>query len=169
VVGLEPDERAVDGIAGDEPAGVIRGVQLEAVQVGQLRDGMAATVAQPVAADVEDDAAEPLLEPVAVAQGRETAPGKHRGVVGRVLGLGRIAQDDARQAVARIEMPVDERENSAAASRRTRSTATSAAISCHLSLGRLVGPSIALHPTDVTDGRNVLRARSDFVRRWRSR
>ena len=110
MVGLEVDEGTVDGVPGDEPAGLVGCVQFDAFEVGHLHDRMAALMPQPIAADVEGDSTEPLLEAIVVAQGVEPPPGQDGSVVGsvvgRVLGLDRVPQDDARQAVGGIEVSI---------------------------------------------------------------
>jgi hypothetical protein len=63
---------------------------------------------QPVAAAVDDDAPEPSLETVSVAQVAEAAPGRDRGVVDGVLGLDPIVEDHGRQPIGAVEVPVDE-------------------------------------------------------------
>jgi hypothetical protein len=131
VVGLEADEGSIEGIARQQLAGSFGRRQAAAFIVlgRQLDDRMAASMAEPVAADVDDDAAEPLLESVAVAERLEPPPGQDRGVVSRVFGLGRVAEDNAGQPIRGVEVAAN-RENSAAASTRPRSAAMSAATPC---------------------------------------
>ena len=61
-----------------------------------------------VAAGVDEDPVEPRLEPGLVAQRLPLAPGLDEGVVGRVLRLGRVAQDRPSEAVRLVEVFVSQ-------------------------------------------------------------
>ena len=75
---------------------------------------------QPIAAGVDEDPVEPRLEPRRVAQRRPLPPGLVERVVRGVLGVGRVAQDRAGQAIGRVEMVVGEAQEGL---RRARSAA----------------------------------------------
>ena len=69
---------------------------------------MAPASPEPVAADVDHDAAEPLLEAVGIAKRAETAPGQNRGVVSGIFGLEWISEDKRREPVGGVEMAVQQ-------------------------------------------------------------
>jgi hypothetical protein len=73
----------------------------------QLDDRTPPPRSEPVAAGIDDDPAEPRLEAIPVAQARPAAPRGDRGIVNRVLGLHRVAEDDGRQPVGAVEMALD--------------------------------------------------------------
>jgi hypothetical protein len=51
---------------------------------------------------VDEDPVTPCLEPLGLAQVREPSPGQHEGVLQRVLGQARVAQDPVRDGVERV-------------------------------------------------------------------
>lgn len=67
-----------------------------------------AAAAQPVATGVDHDAGEPRLEAVRVVERAGSPPGGNDRVMGRVLGLDRIAEEDSGEAVCPVELAVGE-------------------------------------------------------------
>ncbi|MFI5258340.1 MAG: hypothetical protein ACHQ01_01840 [Candidatus Limnocylindrales bacterium] len=104
---------------------------------------------QPVAADVEDDPAESLLEAIWIAERFEPSPSQNCGVVRRVFRLGRIAENHAREPVSGVEMAVGQTRELDGPIDSSRSTALSAATACP-SFGRspplwaLISPPLRL-------------------------
>ncbi len=107
MLGPQVPERGPDGVGcTDELARIRTTLTFErADRDGLDRDGQAPPRSQPVAAGVDEDSAEPRLEPVRIAQLVEPAPGRDHGIVGRILRLARIEQDDPRHAVGVVERP----------------------------------------------------------------
>ena len=68
--------------------------------------GLPARGPQPIATRVDEDPVEPWLEPRRVPQRRPLPPGLLERVVRRVLGIGRVAQDRAGQAIGGVEMVI---------------------------------------------------------------
>ena len=98
---------------------------------------LAARGPQPVATGVDEDPVEPRLEPRRVAQRRPLPPGLLERVVRRVLGVGRVVQDRAGQAVGGVEMVVGQAHESLGA--RCRRLDHGGPAVCHLDdLGRSV-------------------------------
>ena len=64
----------------------------------------AAATTQAVAADVDQDAVEPGLEAVGVAQGPGRPPGAKERLLGRVLGLDLVAQEQAGQPIGAVQL-----------------------------------------------------------------
>jgi hypothetical protein len=67
-----------------------------------------AAAAQPVATAVDQDAGKPRLKAVRVVERAGSPPGSDDRIMGRVLGLDGIAQDDSGEAVCPIELAVGE-------------------------------------------------------------
>ncbi len=63
---------------------------------------------QPATADVDHDPLEPGPELRRVPEAAKGAPGAHRGVVGRILRVDRIPEDDAGQTVAAQHLDVEQ-------------------------------------------------------------
>jgi len=76
--------------------------------VSELGDRGPTPFAQPIPADIDQDALEPGLESRWVTQARKRAPCLDHGVVGRVFGVGTVAQDDAGESVCAIEVSIDQ-------------------------------------------------------------
>ena len=66
------------------------------------------TAAQPVATGVDQDAGEPRLEAVGIVERPGSPPGGDDRVVGRVLGLDRISQEDSGEEVRPVQLAVGE-------------------------------------------------------------
>jgi hypothetical protein len=94
----------IDVSSGAHSRSIIRALSREV----ELDDGPAAASAKSVPADVDEDPLEPGLEPGRIAQGPIPSPCAHHGIVGRVLGFDRIAQDDGGQPICTIEVMVRE-------------------------------------------------------------
>jgi hypothetical protein len=75
---------------------------------GEVLGGPSRDAPQPISAGVDQDPIEPMLEQGRVPQGRPLAPGHDKGVVGRVLSLGALAEDDLGEAVAGVKMLIGE-------------------------------------------------------------
>jgi hypothetical protein len=106
VVGRQRCDRGADDGA------VLRVTDVIARREGDLgRDvrRLPAGGSQAIAAGVDEDPVEPLLEARRVAQRRPLAPGLDERVVRRVLCLGGIAQDRPGQAIRLVEVLVGQR------------------------------------------------------------
>lgn len=63
-------------------------------------------VSQAITAGVDEDPIEPLIEAPRVAQGRPLAPRLEERIVGRVLSLAGIAEDDSGKAIGGVEVAI---------------------------------------------------------------
>ena len=94
-----------------QPAIVHRAVSVRGFEprlYGEILHGPPRCVAQTISAGVDQDPIEPMLEQRWIPQGRPLAPGHDKGVVGRVLSLGALAEDDLGEAVAGVKMLIGE-------------------------------------------------------------
>ena len=80
-------------VAGRDVADVVGGSREPSGQVDD-RGPAGSPALGPARAD--DDAVGPGVEPVRVAEGREVAPDRHEGLLDRILGGVRVAEDAAR-------------------------------------------------------------------------
>ena len=92
IVGVDLAEWVVDD---DGPSGAIKGHEADL-----------AAAAEPIPADVDQDPIEPGVETRRVAQCRRRAPGQDQRILGGVLGLGLIAEDQAGQPECPIQTAV---------------------------------------------------------------
>lgn len=65
-----------------------------------------ASAAKAIAADVDEDPVEPGLEPGRIAQGGRSTPGAQQRILGRVLRLVLIAEDQAGQSIGAVKLPI---------------------------------------------------------------
>ena len=63
---------------------------------------------KPIAAGVGEDAPEPRVQSVEIAELRKLTPGSGERVVGRIFGLLGVAKDEAGQAIGLVETRVDQ-------------------------------------------------------------
>ena len=103
VIGRQRRDGGADDVAVFDAAGVITCRERD---LGGDVGRPAARRAQPIPAGVDEDPVEPRLELGGIAQRLPLAPGLDEGVMGRVLCLGRVAQDGSRQAVGLVEVLV---------------------------------------------------------------
>lgn len=99
VVGREPIERPLDGVDGGGAfvgRRARRGQGLDRVEEvagGDLADPPTPPPAQGLAAAVDDDPSQPGVEASGVTEPASVAPGIEDGVLGRVAGVGLVAED----------------------------------------------------------------------------
>jgi hypothetical protein len=106
LVGVEAAERAVKGIAVvDLAVGVMRG-RRRSCSIQVVVASVAATT-EPIATGIDEDAPEPGVEPIGIAEPSVIAPSSDECVVGRIFCLLCVAEDEASEPVGRIEPLVD--------------------------------------------------------------
>lgn len=107
MIRAEAAERSLKAVAlVDGPMGVIRGRLLStSSQVVVASMGLAT---EPIAAGVDENAAEPGIEPIRVAEAMMVAPGSDECVVGCIFGLQCVAENEPGKAVALIEAAVEQ-------------------------------------------------------------
>ena len=107
LIGVQDRECTLERVAvGEGRTGVMRGRR-----VSCSIQWVMASVALPsksVAAGVDHDAVEPRIEPVGVAEARVIAPGSCESVMGRILGLLYVAENQAGEPIGRVEAILDE-------------------------------------------------------------
>jgi hypothetical protein len=74
----------------------------------QLADWVATARPKAIAAGVDEDAAEPRLEPIGLAQTTSRSPRREGRVGHGVLGFDGVAEDDRRKAEGAVELTLDE-------------------------------------------------------------
>ena len=101
LVDREPAERPLQFVAVGQGGTAVRGRWPVDGQDPDIRRPVACPL-RLVVAGVDEDAMDPRLEPLGFPQVREPAPGEHEGVLQRVLGQTRIAQDPLSHREERI-------------------------------------------------------------------
>jgi len=101
-------ERAVEDKAVIDAAQPVGGLAVVAFGL-DLDDGSAALPAQSVTTRVDQDPLEPGFEPGWIPKRSIPFPRRHDGVVGRVLGLDPVPQDDPGQSIGRVEVLIGQR------------------------------------------------------------
>jgi hypothetical protein len=106
LVGIEAPERSFKPIAlGDDVMGVIRGS--ERSRSIQIVVSSMSGAAEPVPTDVDEDSSEPGIELLGIAEAVMLPPCSDERVVGRILCLLCVAEDEPGEAVGRVETLVD--------------------------------------------------------------
>ena len=106
LIGVEAAERSLEAIAlGDGLMGVIRGSE-RSRSIQAVVSSMSGT-SEPVPTDVDEDSSEPGIELLGIAETVVLPPCSDEGVVGRILGLLCVAEDEPGEAIGRIESLVD--------------------------------------------------------------
>lgn len=108
LIRVEMLERSLEGVTVlDVSGGVIRG----SVRSCAIQRIVASVLASPnpIAAGVGEDAAEPGVDALHVAELGEIPPGAGEGIVGRIFGLLGVAKDEAGEAIGLVEARVDQR------------------------------------------------------------
>ena len=99
---VEVRERPVERVAVlDGAMGVMRGSPLSCRI--QLVVASVPSAADPIAARVREDATEPGIETVGIAEARELTPSAGECIVGRIFGLLRVVEDEPGQPVRLVE------------------------------------------------------------------
>ena len=107
LVGVEMAERALQLVAVvDLPMGVMRGSDRS--RSIQIIVASAPGTSKPVAAGVDQDPSEPGVEPVRIAEAAVIPPCSDERVVGRILSLLCVAEDQPSEAVRGIQALSDE-------------------------------------------------------------
>jgi len=106
LVGVEMAERALQLVSVvDLAMGVMRGSDRS--RSIQIIVASTPGTSKPVAAGVDQDPSEPGVEPVRIAEAAVIPPCSDERVVGRILGLLCVAEDEPGEAVGRVEALVD--------------------------------------------------------------
>ncbi len=106
LVGVEAAERAVESVAVvDLPVGVMRGSR-RSCSIQVVVASVAATP-EPISTGIDEDAAEPGVEPIGIAEPSVIAPSSDECVVGRIFCLLCVAEDEASEPIGRVESLVD--------------------------------------------------------------
>ena len=106
LIGVEATERSLEAIAlGDGVMGVIRGSDRSCSI--QIVMSPVAGAPEAVATDVDEDSSEPGIELLGIAEAVMLPPCSDERVVGRILGLLCVAEDEPGEAVGRVEALVD--------------------------------------------------------------
>jgi hypothetical protein len=108
LVGVEVAERALQSVTlVDLAMGVMRGSnRSRSIQIVMLSTS---APAEAIAADVDQDPPEPGVEPIGVTEPGVLAPGSDERVVGRILCLLYVAEDQPREPVGRVQALRDKR------------------------------------------------------------
>ena len=101
LIDREPAERPLQFVAVGDGGRAVRGRRPIDGQDPDVRRPLARPL-RFVVAGVDEDAMDPRLEALGLPQVREPAPGEHEGVLQRVLGETRVAQDPLGNRVERI-------------------------------------------------------------------
>jgi len=107
LIRVEVLEGALEGIAILELSGGVMRVSVRSCPIQRVVASVSAA-ANPIAAGVGEDAPEPGVQSVEVAELRKLAPGSGERVVGRIFGLLGVAKDEAGQPVGLVEARVDQ-------------------------------------------------------------
>jgi hypothetical protein len=107
LIRVEILEGALEGIAILELSGGVMRVSVRSCPIQRVVSSVASP-AKPVSAGVGEDAPEPGVQAVEIAELRKLAPGSSERVVGRIFGLLGVAKDEAGQAVGLVEARVDQ-------------------------------------------------------------
>ena len=106
LIRVEILERAIEGVAVlDVAGGVMRG-RVRSCAIQRVVPSVP-TPAKPISAGVGEDASEPRVDALHVAELGEIAPGAGEGVVSRIFGLLGVAKDEAGQAIGLVQARVD--------------------------------------------------------------
>jgi hypothetical protein len=107
LIRVEMLEGPLEGVTIGELSGGVMRVSVLSCPIQRVVASISAA-AKAVAAGVGEDAPEPCLEAVEVAELRKLAPGSGERIVGRIFGLLGVAKDEAGQPIGLVEARVDQ-------------------------------------------------------------
>ena len=107
LIRVEILEGALERVAILEPSGGVMRVSVRSCPIQRVVSSMSAPP-NSIAAGVGEDAPEPGIEAVEIAELRKVSPGSSERVVGRIFRLLGVAKDEAGQAVGIVEARIDQ-------------------------------------------------------------